>query len=161
MTVRCTPTMTVFASPTRAAPPTPWQPTPTRCATNLRDLNRVWLVVKCVEHTSQPTTLYLNVDIALQACYFFIKIFTIKTWENKALAGSVTLKDIAQEAQVSVGTVSRVFNNHINVTEEVRQRVLKAATQLGYFGAAGQEARPYEGNRIVKEIGFFFTTFIP
>ncbi len=77
------------------------------------------------------------------------------------MAGSVTLKDIAHEAQVSVGTVSRVFNNHINVTEEVRQRVLKAATQLGYFGAAGQEARPHEGSRIVKEIGFFFTTFIP
>lgn len=82
-------------------------------------------------------------------------------WEKKALAGSVTLKDVAQEAQVSIGTVSRVFNNHINVTEEVRQRVLKAATQLGYFGMAGQETRPYEGSRLVKEIGFLFSSILP
>jgi LacI family transcriptional regulator, galactose operon repressor len=76
------------------------------------------------------------------------------------VAGSVTLKDIAREAQVSIGTVSRVFNNHINVTGEVRQRVLKAASQLGYFGATGQDARPYDISRMVKEIGFLFCSFV-
>lgn len=76
------------------------------------------------------------------------------------MAGSVTVKDVAREARVSIGTVSRVFNNHVNVTEEMRQRVLKAAAQLGYFGAAGQEARPSEGNRTVKEIGFLFCSCI-
>ncbi|HEY7416324.1 MAG TPA: LacI family DNA-binding transcriptional regulator [Ktedonobacteraceae bacterium] len=77
------------------------------------------------------------------------------------MAGSVTLKDVAHEAQVSIGTVSRVFNNHINVTEEVRQRVFKAATHLGYFGMAGQEARSYESSRLVKEIGFLFSSIMP
>ena len=72
------------------------------------------------------------------------------------MAGQVTLKEIAKEAQVSIGTVSRVFNNHANVTEEVRQRVFKAATLLGYFGAGGQEQRSYDGSRVVKEIGFLF-----
>ena len=72
------------------------------------------------------------------------------------VAESVTLKDVARKAQVSIGTVSRVFNNHANVTSEVRLRVLKAATQLGYFGAGGQEARFSEVNRILKEIGFLF-----
>jgi DNA-binding LacI/PurR family transcriptional regulator len=72
------------------------------------------------------------------------------------VAGSVTLKDIAREAHVSIGTVSRVFNNHLNVTEEVRQRVLKAATQLGYFGSGGSDARFHENNRAVKEVGFLF-----
>lgn len=76
------------------------------------------------------------------------------------MAGQVTLKEIAKEAQVSIGTVSRVFNNHANVTEEIRQRVFKAATQLGYFGAGGQEQRSYDGNRVVKEIGFLFGSFI-
>lgn len=73
------------------------------------------------------------------------------------MAGSVTLRDIAKEAQVSIGTVSRVFNNHVNVTEEVRRRVLKAATELGYFGSSGQEARFHENHRAVKEVGFLFT----
>lgn len=72
------------------------------------------------------------------------------------MAGSVTLRDVAREAQVSIGTVSRVFNNHTNVTENVRLRVLKAATKLGYFGVGGQEARSPEANRIVREIGFLF-----
>jgi len=76
------------------------------------------------------------------------------------VAGPVTLKDIAKEARVSIGTVSRVFNNHANVTEEMRQRVLKAATQLGYFAPGGQEQRSYDGSRIVKEIGFLFCSFL-
>jgi LacI family transcriptional regulator len=76
------------------------------------------------------------------------------------VAGPVTLKDIAKEAQVSIGTVSRVFNNHVNVTEEVRQRVLKAATQLGYFASASQEQRSYDSSRMVKEIGFLFCSFV-
>ena len=36
------------------------------------------------------------------------------------MANTVTVKDVAREANVSIGTVSRVFNNHKNVTEEVR-----------------------------------------
>ncbi|HEY0757469.1 MAG TPA: ABC transporter permease subunit [Ktedonobacteraceae bacterium] len=76
------------------------------------------------------------------------------------MAHSIRLKDIAQEAQVSIGTVSRVFNNQGNVTEEVRQRVLKVASQLGYFGASEQEARVAANNRSVKDIGFLFCTFV-
>lgn len=76
------------------------------------------------------------------------------------MAGSVTFKDVAREAQVSVGTVSRVFNNHANVTEDIRLRVLKAATQLGYFWVGGHETRPPDASRIVKEIGFLFCSSI-
>ena len=76
------------------------------------------------------------------------------------MVGPVTLKDIARKAHVSIGTVSRVFNNHANVTEEMRQRVLKAATELGYFATAGREQRPSDTNRLVKEIGFLFCSFL-
>ncbi|WP_297165746.1 LacI family DNA-binding transcriptional regulator, partial [Thermogemmatispora sp.] len=76
------------------------------------------------------------------------------------------LRDIAREAGVSVGTVSRVLNNHGNVTDETRQRVLRAASRLGYFGGGrqgqgqGGEERPFEG-RAVREIGFLFCSFLP
>ncbi|WP_081838931.1 LacI family DNA-binding transcriptional regulator [Thermogemmatispora carboxidivorans] len=80
------------------------------------------------------------------------------------MANTVTLRDIAREAGVSVGTVSRVLNNHGNVTAETRQRVLRAASRLGYFGSGrqggGEEERPIEG-RIVREIGFLFCSFLP
>jgi len=41
------------------------------------------------------------------------------------------MKDVAQEAGVALGTVSKVFNNS-PVGEEYRRRVLEAAAKLGY-----------------------------
>src|SRR2546425_12685643 len=65
------------------------------------------------------------------------------------------MKHVAHEANVSVGTVSRVFNNHKNVTKEIRLRVLKAASFVGYFGPNGQDTHAPDGNRALREIGFF------
>lgn len=45
---------------------------------------------------------------------------------------SVTIKDVALAAQVSVATVSRALNGHTNVAEAVRTRVIVAAKQLRY-----------------------------
>ncbi|WP_031370771.1 LacI family DNA-binding transcriptional regulator [Lysobacter antibioticus] len=45
---------------------------------------------------------------------------------------SVTIKDVARAAQVSVATVSRTLNGHGNVAEEVRRRVLAVAQGLRY-----------------------------
>lgn len=44
----------------------------------------------------------------------------------------VTIKDIAEKAGVSVGTVSRVLNKAENVNEEIKEKVLKTAITLGY-----------------------------
>ena len=45
---------------------------------------------------------------------------------------SVTIKDVARQANVSVATVSRALNGHRNVAEDVRKRVLGVATALRY-----------------------------
>ena len=74
--------------------------------------------------------------------------------------GTITVKDVAREADVSVGTVSRVFNNHVNVTEDIRQRVLEAASKIGYFGPRGQDTRSRESSRSLREIGFIFSSSI-
>ena len=44
----------------------------------------------------------------------------------------ITIKDIAKRARVGVSTVSRVFNEHPDVSSEMRQKVLKIAKQLNY-----------------------------
>jgi len=45
----------------------------------------------------------------------------------------ITLKQIAQELNISVMTVSRALNNHPNVNKKTREKVLKAAKRLGYI----------------------------
>ncbi len=45
---------------------------------------------------------------------------------------TLTVKDIAQLSGVGVGTVSRVLNNHPNVSDETRQKVLKVIYKHGY-----------------------------
>ena len=45
---------------------------------------------------------------------------------------SVTIKDVARAAKVSVATVSRAINGHDNVAEAVRRRVLAVAHELRY-----------------------------
>jgi len=72
------------------------------------------------------------------------------------MASSVTIKDVATQADVSVGTVSRVFNNHSNVTDEIRQRVLKVASELGYYGRSTPDTTARPSGRSLKEIGFLY-----
>lgn len=45
---------------------------------------------------------------------------------------TVTARDVAREAGVSTGTVSRVINAHPAVTEDVRRKVLSAVERLGW-----------------------------
>jgi len=70
------------------------------------------------------------------------------------MAGSVTAKEVARRAAVSVGTVSRVFNNHSNVSDEIRQRVLRVAADLGYMRPGGQPV--FAPGRALKEVCFLY-----
>lgn len=44
----------------------------------------------------------------------------------------MTIKDVAEYSGVSISTISRVLNNHPDVREEVRTKVLKAIQELHY-----------------------------
>jgi len=48
------------------------------------------------------------------------------------VAKSPSIRDVAQHANVSIGTASRALNNKSNVLPETRAQVLKAASELGY-----------------------------
>lgn len=48
------------------------------------------------------------------------------------MGNTVRLKDVARLAGVGIGTASRVLNNHPNVSEEKRQKVLDAMKTLDY-----------------------------
>ncbi len=48
------------------------------------------------------------------------------------MASKATIHDVAQQAQVSAGSVSRALNNYPHVSEELKNRVLAAAVALDY-----------------------------
>lgn len=63
---------------------------------------------------------------------------------------SATIKDVANEAGLSVATVSRVLNNSANVSEEAAQRVNDAIEKLGYSpNFLGRNLRKRETNVIL------------
>ncbi len=47
-------------------------------------------------------------------------------------SSSISVIEVAQPADVSAGTVSRVFNRHPAISSDLRRRVLKSSRQLGY-----------------------------
>ena len=63
--------------------------------------------------------------------YFTIRFMLRKAVARMRKSSAPTMKDVAREAGVALGTVSKVFNNG-TVGEEYRRRVLAAAEQLGY-----------------------------
>jgi LacI family transcriptional regulator len=46
---------------------------------------------------------------------------------------AVTMKDIARDLGVSVVTVSKALRNHTDISEKMRQRVLKRVWELNYY----------------------------
>lgn len=52
--------------------------------------------------------------------------------EGPAGGRSVTIRDVARHAQVSIGTVSHVLNGQIAVRPETRTRVEQAIVALGF-----------------------------
>jgi LacI family transcriptional regulator len=64
---------------------------------------------------------------------------------EKKQNGKVTIVDVAAEAGVSFGTVSRVINNDIHVKKETRERVQQTMQRLGFV--ANRQARSLAGGR--------------
>ncbi|MBE2895623.1 substrate-binding domain-containing protein [Pasteurellaceae bacterium HPA106] len=52
----------------------------------------------------------------------------------------VTIRDVAQAANVSVATVSRVLNGHAKISDKTRRAVLSAVEKLGYYPNANAQA---------------------
>lgn len=51
-----------------------------------------------------------------------------------------SVRTIARKAGVSITTVSRVLNNHPQVSDEVRQRVISVSNKSGYTHAVGRKS---------------------
>ncbi len=72
---------------------------------------------------------------------------------------SLTIYDIAKKAKVGIGTVSRVFNNHPNVSAETKNRVLQIANKLNYHPHPYARGLASKRTNSVLAIIPYFTTF--
>ena len=57
--------------------------------------------------------------------------------KGDAIMATITIRDVARRAAVSVASASRALNNHSNVTPATRDRVLAAARALDYVPHLG------------------------
>lgn len=57
---------------------------------------------------------------------------TVQSTSVKKISVGITIYDIAEQAGVSIATVSRVFNGNPRVSEQTRATVLQVAERLGY-----------------------------
>jgi len=62
---------------------------------------------------------------------------------------NLTLEDVAKKAGVSRSTVSRVVNDYANISDDVRQRVLKVIEETGYRPNAAARALASQRSRII------------
>lgn len=73
-----------------------------------------------------------------------------------------TIYDVAQKANVSIATVSRVINSPQRVNEATRQRVLAVIDELGYVPKAEASARARQQNQRIGVLApfFFYPSFV-
>ena len=64
----------------------------------------------------------------------------------------VTIYDIAEEARVSIATVSRAFNGHPRVSEATRERVFAVAETLGYEPHASAQSLARKTTRLISAV---------
>jgi LacI family transcriptional regulator len=67
-------------------------------------------------------------------------------------ANSVTVRDVASAAGVSVATVSRALNGNSAVAAGLRERVLAAAARLGYTPHAAARALASQRSRTIGAV---------
>ncbi|HEY4643658.1 MAG TPA: LacI family DNA-binding transcriptional regulator, partial [Bacteroidota bacterium] len=72
---------------------------------------------------------------------------------------SVTIYDIAREASVGIGTVSRVLNDHPSVSDKTRQKVLDVARRLNYQPHAYAQGLARKKSNTISAIIPFFTNY--
>jgi LacI family transcriptional regulator len=71
----------------------------------------------------------------------------------------VTIYDLAREAGVGIGTVSRCLNSHPSVSPHTRAKVLSAVKQLGYQPHANAQRLASKRTNTISTIIPFFTNY--
>lgn len=75
------------------------------------------------------------------------------------MPAAVTIYDIAEEASVSIATVSRVLNDHPRVSDATRRRVFRVAERLGYEPHASAQSLARQHTRLIAAVVPMLTSY--
>ncbi len=75
------------------------------------------------------------------------------------MAKKVTIYDIAREAGVGIGTISRVLNDHPSVTPETRKKVIEVAKRLNYQPHTYAQRLARRQSETISAVIPFFTNY--
>lgn len=75
------------------------------------------------------------------------------------MAKKITIYDIAREAGVGIGTISRVLNNHPSVTPETRSKVIEVAKRLSYQPHTYAQRLARQHSETISAVIPFFTNY--
>jgi DNA-binding LacI/PurR family transcriptional regulator len=89
------------------------------------------------------------------ACFLLVLVFILLHTVIGDKMPSITIKDVARAAKVSVGTASMVLNKNEKVKASTREKVLAAVKQLGYH--PNRYARALVSKKHTKVIGLIIT----
>lgn len=81
--------------------------------------------------------LFIEGMTGLISCGLFFLTYDLKTFasdfrQKGVMMKSVTLKDVAKEADVSYATVSRALSGNPHISTKTRKRILKICDEMGY-----------------------------
>jgi len=81
------------------------------------------------------------------------------------IMAEATIRDVAKRAQLSVATVSRALNGFDNVSEQARERIAAAVSELGYVPHAGARSLSLARNNAIGVVlpdlhGEFFSEIV-
>jgi LacI family transcriptional regulator len=86
-------------------------------------------------------------------------LFILQTIRFSQLPMSVTIYDLAREAGVGIGTVSRCLNNHPSVSVETRAKVLEVVKRLSYQPHAYAQRLASKKTNTISAIIPYFTNY--
>ncbi len=96
--------------------------------------------------------------IRLDRDFFFAELGSVSV-TRQGMAKKVTIYDIAREAGVGIGTISRVLNNHPSVTPETRSRVIEVAQRLKYQPHTYAQRLARQHSETISAVIPFFTSY--
>ena len=73
----------------------------------------------------------------------------------------MTIKDIAKECGCAIGTVSRVLNNHPDVSDKTREKVMAVVEKHGFvLNTNAKQLKAQERTNIVFIVKYYFIFFL-